>query len=224
MAYSITGIVNLALLKIGVKRISSHPDSTTPQGIDANDCWEYIRDEVLAKRDWKFAKTRVALAQNATAPAYLYDYAYTLPSDFLRLCLTKKDDTNTYPSGAYDNNYYVTQDGIVVFGTVYSYSIETLSDGTMVLMTNYDNTDYDLYIPYIKKVTDATKYSPLFIKALSYRLAAELAMPRTEGQKKFESMMLMYEKALQEADELNSSMEYVEDETGPYISWADAGR
>lgn len=222
MAYSITGIVNLALLKIGVKRISSHPDSTTPQGIDANDCWEYIRDEVLSARDWKFAKLRVALAKNATAPATMYDYAYTLPTDFLRLCLKKSHDS-VVSTEEYDDEYFVN-DVLVVKQVAYAYSIEILSDGTLCLMTDYDNTDYDLYISYIKKVTDATKYSPMFIKALSYRLAAELALPRTEGQTKFQSMMLLYKDALQEADGLNASMEYVPHETGTSESWELAGR
>jgi hypothetical protein len=63
MAYSILGIVNMALGRIGVKRITSWPDATTSQGIAANAVWEFIRDEVLESRDWRFAKTRSVLAQ-----------------------------------------------------------------------------------------------------------------------------------------------------------------
>ncbi len=222
MSYSITGIVNLALLKIGVKRISSHPDATTPQGVDANDCWEYIRDEVLSARDWKFAKTRVALALNATSPTTMFDYAYTLPSDFLRLCLKKPHDP-VVSTEEYEEEYFIGE-SYVVKNVAYAYSIETLSDGTLCLMTDYDNTDYALYISYIKKVTDATKYSPLFIKALSYRLAAELALPRTESRSKAVDMMTMYEAALREADGHNASSEYVPFETGTSESWELAGR
>jgi hypothetical protein len=223
MAYSQVGIINLALLAIGVKRISAvYPTETTPQAIDANDCWEYVRDEVLAKKDWAFAKTRAVLAQNATSPTAMYDYAYTLPSDFLRLCLKTPQDP-VILSDEYEEQYFLG-DTLVYKKAEYRYSIETISDGTICLLTDYDNSTYDLYITYIKKVTDTTKYSPLFIKALSYRLAAALSLARTETRTKFADMMAMYEKALQEADGLNASLQDVVNQTGTSERWDLAGR
>jgi hypothetical protein len=210
MAYSIVGIANLALMNIGVGAIASLTEGTV-QSINCNNSWEYIRDEVLSKRDWKFAKTRVALAKNATDPANGYLYAYTLPTDFLRLCLTKKDDRS------------VTMEDTTL-GSGHSFAIETLSDGTICLMTDYDDTDYDLFITYIRKVIDPTKYSPLFIKTVSYRWAATIAITRTETRAKFADMMSLYESSLKEADNLDSSMEYIEDETGSSTSWELAGR
>ena len=127
------------------------------------------------------------------------------------------------PTEKYEEEYFIGE-SYVVKNVAYAYSIETLSDGTLCLMTDYDNTDYALYISYIKKVTDATKYSPLFIKALSYRLAAELALPRTESRSKAVDMMTMYEAALREADGHNASSEYVPFETGTSESWELAGR
>ena len=224
MAYSVVGVINMALQRIGVKRIVSLTEDSD-QAIAANTVYEYIRDEVLSAKDWKFAKRRVALAQNVATPEYGYDYAYTLPSDFLRLCLTKDGDDSFYPSGDYASAW--NSDELTIRSRKYGYSIEALSDGTFCMFTDYDNTDYDLYIAYIRKEDNPAKWSPAFINALAFRLAAELALTRTESRSKFSDMMTLYENALKKADEHNSYLEYVEDETGKLTtdnSWERAGR
>lgn len=203
MAHSQTGIVNLALGKIGAKRIANI-DEDSNQAIRARDIWEYIRDEVLEAGEWKFAKTRVALAQSTTEPLYGWDYAYPLPSDFLKLCLGTPEDPSVYPTG----NAWV---------------IETLPSGRMVLLTDYDNSSNDLYINYIRRVVDVTKYSPSFVSALAFRLAAELAIPLTEGMKKYNTLISIYEVALRKAVGVNQSGDYLEDEQGS-TDWENAGR
>ncbi len=220
MAYSQTGIINMALGRIGVKRISAINEDSTP-AIAANAVWEYIRDEVLQVKDWVFAKTRVALAQNTTEPISGYDYAYDLPTDFLRLVRDKKADPAVYPTGAYGYSY--TYGDLVITGIKYSYIIETLPIGTLCLFTDYDNSSDDLFITYIRKVTDPQKYTAAFINALAFRLAAELALQLTEGMTKYQAMMNLYPQALQSAEAVNQSGDWVEDETGN-TDWEDAGR
>lgn len=207
MAYDQVGIVNLGLGRIGVGRISSI-DENTNQAIRAKAAWEYLVDEVLARKDWIFAKTRVALAQSTTEPVYGWSYAYPLPADFIRLAKGHKtsimDDVPVSPDG-------------------YPYVVETLASGQLVLLSNYDNSSEDLYIRYIRRIGDYRKFSAAFVKALGFRIAAEMAIPLAEGMKKFEMMMNLYELALKEADGLNASMDYVEDERGS-DSWELAGR
>jgi len=98
MAYTQVGIVNLALYRIGVKKIATMADDTAA-AIKANDVWEYIRDEVLQARDWKFAKTRAELTMLEETPLSNWSYAYRLPQDFLRLAFNteEKDDPVVYP-------------------------------------------------------------------------------------------------------------------------------
>lgn len=180
----------------------------TPQAIDANACWEYILNEVLEAKDWKFATLRYKLAQSTLTPEYGYDYAYGLPADFLRLARTKKSDPNVYLEDT---------------STDYPHVIETLSDGNMYLLTDFDNTTYDIFIKYIKKVTNPQKYSAAFINALAWRLGAELCTGLTEGAGKFQVCMQMYAQALIMADALNQSLDYLEDETGS-DDWDTAGR
>lgn len=219
MAYSVVGIVNMGLSRIGVKRIAALTENSE-QAIAANAVLEYIRDEVLEAKDWRFAKTRVALAQNAIAPVYGYDYAYTLPTDFLRLCFRKDVDPSFYPSGAYATAW--TADELTIRARNYYYIVEALADGTKCIFTDYDNTDYDLYITYIRKVTDPSKYSPSFVNCFADRIAAELATYLTEGRQKFVDRMTIYKDTLKTADEINRSLDYV-NETGNN-DWLKAGR
>lgn len=102
MAYTIAGIVNLALGRIGVKKIADPQafpfTEDSNQAIKANAVWEYVRDEVVGIRDWKFAKKRTAIGRVAETPASDFDYAYLLPDDFLRLVQT---EPNIYPDYPY---------------------------------------------------------------------------------------------------------------------------
>jgi hypothetical protein len=219
MSYSQVGITNLALIKIGAKRITAMTEDSE-SAIVANAIWQYIRDEVLAAKDWRFAKTRVALAQNATSPAYMFDYAYTLPADFLRLARQDKSDASVFPSGLYSEDLITGM--IYLNENYYPYKIEAISDGTLCLVSNYDNTDDDLFITYIQKVTDVNKYSPDFVSALSFRLAAEMATAITESRAKYQDMMNLYESSLKRAEQHTQSMDYIE-ETGAN-DWSEVGR
>ena len=220
MAYSVVGIVNMGLSRIGVKRITAL-DEDSSQAIAANAIWEYIRDEVLETKDWRFAKTRIDLAQNAETPEYGYDYAYTLPVDFLRLCLPKKEDSSFYPSGAFATAW--SADEITIRSRTYGYVIEALADGTKCIFTDYDDDGYPLYITYIRKEVNPAKYSPAFVNCLADRIAAELATPLTEGRQKFVDRMTLYESSLKKAEEINRSLDYVKGETGN-DDWLRAGR
>lgn len=220
MAFSVVGIANLALRRIGVARISSITEGTE-QADDANGSWEYIRKEVLESREWRFAKERVALAQNSSTPVVKYDYAYDLPSDFLRIAKGTKEDPAVYPEGAYSTSW--TTGELEVHGKRFPYIVETLSDDTVCLFTDYSNDSYDLYLTYIKDVTDPTKYTARFVNALAFRWAAELALPRTEDYKKYDRMMELYRIALNDASALEQMLDFFEDEFGSE-DWISAGR
>lgn len=234
MAQSQTGIVNLALMRIGANIIVSIDENST-NAIKAKAVWDYCLYEVLQSHDWKFAKTRAKLTQSTTAPEYAYQFAYELPSDFLRLVRERHSTSKginpvAYPAGVW--YYSIDTTGYSrfynfdppVYPPGFPYVIETLpSTGVMVLLTDYDNTAYDLYVNYIKKVTDATKYTPAFCNCLANRLAQELAIPITEDKAKFDRMALMYKQSVYSAEAVNESTDYVMDETGS-TEWENAGR
>lgn len=212
MAYSDVGIANMALQRIGAKSSISALNEGTPNAIKANAVWEYIRDEVLEEIKPKFATLRVALSQSSTTPANdeQYDFAYPLPNDYF--CLAD-DKNNTDP--------------VIWPSSVAPYVIETLSssDETSCLMTNYDSTTdgYNIYLTYVKKVTDVARYTPSFINALTYRLAAEFALSITESGGKYEAMIKLYEKAKKKAKAQSLTQDYLADEKGK-SDWVNAGR
>lgn len=197
MAYSVTGIANITLIKIGADTITAITDTGDEKARKLNATWEYVRNEVLEAKDWNFAKDRVELARSTETPDFGFDFKYALPSDFLRLVLKN-------PHNMPANTDYVIESGY--------------------LLTDYDNTSVGLFIRYIKVVTDPTKYTSSFITALSFRWAAEVCERITGGAVKREDMMQGYLIALQQADSLNQMNHgMVEDEDGSE-DWLNAGR
>lgn len=85
MSVSVVEICNLALLNYGDITITSLEDATK-QARTCKVFYPIMRDQLLYDHPWNFAMTRADIsAQVATAPAFGFDYAYTLPSDCLRV-------------------------------------------------------------------------------------------------------------------------------------------
>jgi len=196
VAYDETGIVNLALLKIGTELITDLSDTNNPNAIKANALWEYLRDEVLEAFEWSFAKVRVQLAQSVSTPAFGWDYQYALPTDCLKIREMSPADTPYEIEGDY-------------------------------LVTDYDDTDADaedkVFVLFTKRITDCAKYSPAFIKALSYRLAQDLSLSIRMKEPLHDRMKALYDQTLVEAKMLTNQEGYVEDEKS-VESWRDVGR
>lgn len=204
MVYSVNGIANLACGRIGVGAFIWDDGSVTDQRVQR--VYEYVRDIVLEAKGWKFSTRRFELAQvDDPLPEYGWDYAYGLPSDFLKLASPDKDDSIISPE-------------------TYPWRIETLSDGNLYFLCDYDNTDNDgLYIRCVVRIADPTKFSPSFVDALAWRLAAELSTTATESSSKFKWCMDNYELSLMKAEGINRSLDHLVDETGSTL-WEDAGR
>jgi hypothetical protein len=212
MAYSKVRIANRALQAIGAKGgITTLPDPSNPNAVKVNNIWDEIVDGVLADVKPRFATLRAALAQSGTDPtnADQWHYAYPLPSDYLCPAVDNADDPWIWPAG------------------IEPYSIETLSssDESLCVMTNYDSSSADdVYVLYIRRVTDPTKYFPAFQTCLAYRLAAELALSVVESITKHQDMMTLYERALKKAKAVDRTQLYIENEKKDLDAWADAGR
>lgn len=77
-------ICNGALQKIGVPRIMSLSEQTKEAKI-CNSEYDKARRAVLRLYTWGFASKRVVLAPDPVPPAFEYEYAFQLPSDYLRV-------------------------------------------------------------------------------------------------------------------------------------------
>jgi len=83
MASKIT-ICSNALLQLGAQTIASFDEGTDLSKLCSN-LWPQTLDGVLRAHPWNCAIKRVSLAPSATAPVYLFAFAFDLPGDFLRL-------------------------------------------------------------------------------------------------------------------------------------------
>lgn len=131
----------------------------------------FLRDELLRKHPWVFAKQRAKLPAMATKPAFGYLYQYELPTDCLRvLPLTCTGE----------------EDGKHVRHRV---------EGRKIL------TDLcaPLKIIYIQKRTTASEFDPLFARALGQALALKAAQNITGKTTYVQKAQDLYGQALSEA-------------------------
>ena len=148
-----TEVINMALGRIGAKRISDFDDTDEDnlQSVQARLHYAQTRDALLRSHWWRFARTRKRLSANATAPDFEYSYAFDLPNDFLREWLPPWED-NSEVQGR----------------TRYSYSLE----GKQLL-----SDESTMRLRYIRRVEDVAVFDPLFTEVLVLQLALKFVMP-----------------------------------------------
>lgn len=171
-------VINEALALIGESPISDVLESTA-RAAAANSHWDAVRHDVLGRLDWQCAVKRANLSQHATAPLFEYAYAYTLPSDFIRLVEIYDVTTGTYISYAHPDA---------------SYQIEW-HEGFRSIITSRS----PLQVRYVFDLTDTTLMSSSMQKAIAAKLAARLAKRLTGQSNLVASMEAMYQHVLGEA-------------------------
>lgn len=159
---SAVDICNLALGHLGDSANVSSIDP--PEGsAQAEHCARFYpvaRDTLLEMHNWGFASRRVALAQLSVPsanPETTWEYAYAAPAAVAKMIAVLAPDTD---------------DSMGV-----EFEVETLSTGSLVIYTNTE----DAILRYTARITDTTKFTPLFVDALSWLLASYLAGPIIKG-------------------------------------------
>jgi hypothetical protein len=153
-------ICNLALSHLGDSANVSSIDP--PEGsAQAEHCARFYpiaRDSLLEMHNWSFATRRTQPALLAEDIDTAWTYAYAAPAGMVKPIAVvvpgALDDADSQP-----------------------YTVETLSTGLVVVYTNTENA----VLRYVARVTDTTKYTPLFVDALSWLLASYLAGPIIKG-------------------------------------------
>lgn len=193
MASSID-ICNLALGNIRAGSINSLDEAS----LEAQVCkqrYQLAVDFVLRDFPWRFAhKTQALALLDTTHPEWTYVYAY--PSDCLRAkyILPASDVINDRTV------YYHLED----FGLDQRYRKVTFEvgmdpDGSgRVILTNKE----EAYLAYTAKQTDTTVFTADFVEALSWYLAAFIAIPLVgpeTGRKLREDSLKLYEMTIKTA-------------------------
>jgi hypothetical protein len=145
VAISNTSICNMSLDKLGAARINDLDADQSPQAIKCRTHFEQTRDALTESHTWRFASGRKKLSQDTVDPGFEYDNQFILPDDYM----VKKSVWGENGPRA----------------TPFSYSLE----GDR-LLTN----ESEINLRYIKRVTDPTKFDPLFVEVFILKLALKL--------------------------------------------------
>lgn len=179
-------ICNLALANLGdTAEISSLSESSTQAQL-CKRFYPIARDALLEMSAWGFSTRRALLAEVANLSTQ-WMHTYSLPPGVLNVLAVLPSDA----PGDIEVNYtgtmdcpwpsqwpagYVPAPGAVVY-TPQPYTLEIDAKGNSVLLTNQPNA----LLRYTAKVTDTTKFSPLFTMALGWLLSSHLAGPILKG-------------------------------------------
>lgn len=177
-------IWNMALSHIGHRANIADPDEASAE---ANHCRRFYPISLsiaLERYSWGFATRRVALAE-VDNPVDHWAYAYALPNQCIKaravLLPESTDDSKEQP-----------------------FAIESAEDGSAILYCNVE----DAVLKYTTAVEDTNKFSPMFVTALSYDLAALLVGPIPKDPKLKQAMLqaAQYYVAQAEAADANASL------------------
>jgi len=191
-----TEIVNSALRKVGDRRITSIDDTVSSAGV-ARDVLASERDDLLQRHPWNFATTRAQLALLSAAPVFEFDYAFALPSDYMRTVSVHAGD---YGGG--DLQYKIE-------------GVKQADDTYVNAIVCGSNT---AYLRYIRRVTDPNIMTPTFRQVLTLRLAAVFAT----GIAKSNTLHQLLKEEMRDAMRQAASIDGIEDypERMPDGSWA----
>lgn len=161
---SVVSICNLALSNLGKDTINSLSEATA----EARACsqfYEHVRDTLLQAYPWRFAGKTRSLAEVTNDRPGDWLYAYDRPNDCLKVQWVRPQYSAdaAVPKALYPGDeisYPYDVDGGIIY-----------CDLTPAILR------------YTFRQTDPTKFSPLFVEALSWHLAVRLAMPLTRDPK-----------------------------------------
>ena len=151
-----TYIFNLALIRLGSTPILDADSDTSKKGVILQTVYAESLKLALADHSWNFAIRRAILAQDAVAPIFGFTYAYVLPTD--PLCLRVLGICQG------SNTHHAHEDSDIDPSIVYRI------EGGLLL-----TDESTVKIKYIAFIDNEGAFSPGFVSAFSYHLAAESA-------------------------------------------------
>lgn len=173
-----TGIINLALREIGTDRIENYTDSGVAEDV-ANDVWDQAVLITLSRHEWRFAMRSASLPRSSTTPTTRYEYAYTLPGDFVRLGSLSDMETMEPPL----DDFSITENGVETNATA-------------------------VYCEYVYNAPSEGAWSPWFVHVFVADLASFMAGPLKHVSER-ERLEQLAEKRLREGRSIDSQHQRV---------------
>jgi hypothetical protein len=170
---SVIKICNLSLAHIGQGSINDINEAS-PQAEQCRLFYDSTRDALLRQFPWNFATKSILLSQlDVTVPGWEYIYQHPATALWVRKVFTAGDVDPEIP-----NQYEIVSTGAEKYICC------------------------DLYQAYAKctiKVTDPALLDPLFVEALSCKLALALSMPLTNSSSRTQEVMVKFQQAMSSA-------------------------
>lgn len=186
-------IINIALRKIGASTITSRADGTKNANV-ADDLYDEVRDTMLRHHPWNFATKRVKLAKLTTAPAFEFDNAFAMPSDWLRTISVHDNDAG--------------------LGTMIYREEQVASQNCIVADVE------DCYLRYVSREVDPNLMSADFRYALAVWLAKDMSLPIASSSSMHNEMDEELQIAMAKAKSTDAQGGFPE--RRPRGSWADS--
>ena len=162
-------------------------EENSPEGRACRLHYQQTRDEVLRSHRWNFAIKRVELSRLSDAPAFGWSYQYQLPVECLRIL-----QVNGYQEWE-DPDCWEVEGG--------------------KLLTDEETVQ----AKYIASVTDANLYDPLFIEALSLKLASKICVPLTGSDNRAGGFLTEYERVVGPLARKTDAFESREKRKSPWV-------
>lgn len=166
-------LCNRALSRIGIDQLIE--DLTDPTA-RARACLQHYDDcrlEMLQDFPWGFAQKVVQLAEVAGVTVPGWKYAYRYPSDCLRAQQVTDEAGGRGATGNIFRDIWAYDlPGEMLTRLPFAVMADPLTDGARILVTDLEAA----YLWYTADVVDVSQYPPLARSALSWKLAAELAL------------------------------------------------
>lgn len=185
-------ICNMALGHIKSKSTIASLDESSTEAKKCKLFYAQARDEVLEEFNWHFAKRDAELAEIGTVPlGWAFQYAYPADSVAIRKILISPRDDDPVP---------------------FELAHSDVND-TIVILTDREAA----FIEYTKQVTNTILFSPLFVSALSFKIASYIAMPLSGKQELRDEALSLYNLMISKARA--SSLNQGQKDESPDASW-----
>jgi hypothetical protein len=186
-------LCNIALLRVGERQTIDSLEETTEAARSCKALYAPARDACLAELWWTFATQRAVLAET-TEERDGWTYAYAMPSD----CLA--------PRYVYAGIRNPAPEVRIRFAS----ELNDAGDGFLIL-GDFEAADCPLI--YTARIENVTLFPPVFVDALAWRLASDLALGLTVKPQVGLAMRQGYQAALNRA--MASDLRIGQDDTLP---------
>jgi hypothetical protein len=198
---SAVDICNLALSHIGVPTIQALTESNR-QARECSRLYPLLRDAVLSEFPWNFARRRVVLALVSGEEVSGWTFVYAYPSDCLRaLEIYNPLTTQTYTDGQYVSGQLIESIVKVKSDKIKFEIAVNEAKNQRLILTDQEAAE----LIYTARVEDTNLFSSSFIDALSWRVAADLAIPLKGKMPLQQQMLAVYEAKLGKSRQANAN-------------------